>query len=113
MLLGILPWYFLSDLKFMADMGLLLVEIMLINMVLSLVVLPLLVPMVRMLAFKLTLEELAPVREAMDWLAPRLKLELPLPLASMVTAVRPLAVGRAFVTFALRMPPLRMKVGPL
>ncbi len=43
MLMGILPWYFLSDLKFMADMGMLLVAIMLINMVLSLVVLPLLV----------------------------------------------------------------------
>ena len=43
MLIGILPWYFLSDLKFMADMGLLLVSIMLINMVLSLVVLPMLV----------------------------------------------------------------------
>ena len=43
MLLGILPWYFLSDLKFMANMGLLLVAIMLINMVLSLVALPLLV----------------------------------------------------------------------
>ena len=43
MLIGILPWYFLSDLKFMADMGLLLVTIMLINMVLSLVVLPTLV----------------------------------------------------------------------
>ena len=43
MLLGILPWYFLSDLKFMADMGILLVAIMLINMVLSLVVLPLMV----------------------------------------------------------------------
>jgi predicted RND superfamily exporter protein len=43
MLVGILPWYFLSGLKFMADMGLLLVLIMLINMVLSLVVLPLLV----------------------------------------------------------------------
>ena len=43
MLIGILPWYFLSDLKFMADMGLLLVAIMLINMVLALVVLPLLV----------------------------------------------------------------------
>ncbi|WP_051171276.1 efflux RND transporter permease subunit [Spongiibacter marinus] len=42
MLLGIMPWYLLSDLKFMADMGLLLVAIMLINMVLSLVVLPLL-----------------------------------------------------------------------
>jgi predicted RND superfamily exporter protein len=43
MLVGILPWYFLSDLKFMADMGILLVAIMLINMVLALVVLPLLV----------------------------------------------------------------------
>jgi predicted RND superfamily exporter protein len=43
MLMGILPWYFLSDLKFMADMGILLVAIMLINMVLSLMVLPLLV----------------------------------------------------------------------
>ena len=43
MLVGIVPWYFLSDLKFMADMGLLLIAIMLINMVLSLVVLPLLV----------------------------------------------------------------------
>ena len=43
MLIGILPWYFLSDLKFMADMGLLLVAVMLINMVLSLVVLPTLV----------------------------------------------------------------------
>ena len=43
MLIGILPWYFLSELKFMADMGLLLVLIMLINMVLALVVLPLLV----------------------------------------------------------------------
>ena len=43
MLLAIVPWYFLSDLKFMADMGVLLVAIMLINMVLSLVVLPLLV----------------------------------------------------------------------
>ncbi|MGE0485507.1 MAG: RND family transporter [Gammaproteobacteria bacterium] len=43
MLLGIVPWYFLSDLKFMADMGLLLVVVMVINMVLSLVVLPLLV----------------------------------------------------------------------
>ena len=43
MLIGIMPWYFLSDLKFMADMGLLLVAVMLINMVLSLVVLPMLV----------------------------------------------------------------------
>jgi len=43
MLIGILPWYFLSDLKFMADMGMLLVAIMLINMMLSLIALPLLV----------------------------------------------------------------------
>ena len=43
MLLGILPWYFLPELKFMADMGLLLVSIILINMVLSLIVLPLMV----------------------------------------------------------------------
>lgn len=42
-LIGILPWYFLSELKFLADMGLLLVAIMLINMVIALVVLPLLV----------------------------------------------------------------------
>lgn len=47
MLIGILPWYFLSDLKFMADMGILLVTIMLINMVLSLVVLPTLVWFIR------------------------------------------------------------------
>ena len=43
MVVGILPWYFMSGLKFMADMGLLLVLTMLINMVLALVVLPLLV----------------------------------------------------------------------
>jgi len=43
MLLGIVPWYFLSDLKFMADMGMLLVIVMVINMLLSLIVLPLLV----------------------------------------------------------------------
>ena len=47
MLIGIVPWYFLSDLKFMADMGMLLVTIMLINMVLSLVVLPTLVWFIR------------------------------------------------------------------
>ena len=47
MLIGILPWYFLSELKFMADMGLLLVLIMLINMVLALVVLPLLVWLIK------------------------------------------------------------------
>ncbi|MFA5938849.1 MAG: MMPL family transporter [Sinimarinibacterium sp.] len=47
MVIGILPWYFLSGLKFTADMGLLLVLIMLINMVLALVVLPLLVWLVK------------------------------------------------------------------
>ena len=47
MLIGILPWYFLSELKFMADMGLLLVLIMLINMVLALVLLPLLVWLIK------------------------------------------------------------------
>ncbi len=47
MLIGILPWYFLSDLKFMADMGLLLAAIMLINMVLALMVLPLLVWLIK------------------------------------------------------------------
>jgi len=47
MLIGILPWYFLSDLKFMADMGLLLAAVMLINMVLALIVLPLMVWMMK------------------------------------------------------------------
>jgi len=47
MVLGILPWYLLSGLKFVADMGLLLIAIMAINMVLSLVVLPLLVRWVK------------------------------------------------------------------
>jgi len=46
-LLSILPWYFLSGLKFLADMGLLLVMIMLINMIIALVVLPLLVYLVK------------------------------------------------------------------
>ena len=40
-LIAILPWYFLSDLKFLADMGLLLVMVMLINMVIALIVIPL------------------------------------------------------------------------
>ncbi len=43
MLVGILPWYFLSGLRFMADMGLLLCLIMLINLLCALIVLPLLV----------------------------------------------------------------------
>ncbi|WP_208112125.1 efflux RND transporter permease subunit [Zavarzinia compransoris] len=47
MLFGILPWYFLSELKFLADMGLLLVMVMLINMVIALIVVPLLVWVVK------------------------------------------------------------------
>src|SRR3546814_10832160 len=47
MLIGIAPWYFLSELKFMADMGLLLTLVMFINMVLALVVLPLLVWLIK------------------------------------------------------------------
>jgi len=47
MIVGIAPWYFMSDLKFVADMGLLLIVIMAINMVLALVVLPLLVWLVK------------------------------------------------------------------
>lgn len=43
MLIGILPWYFFSDLKFLADMGLLLAMVMMINMAMALLVLPLLV----------------------------------------------------------------------
>ncbi len=46
-LISILPWYFLSGLKFLADMGLLLVMVMLINMVIALVVLPLLVWLIK------------------------------------------------------------------
>jgi len=47
MVLGIAPWYFMSGLKFVADMGLLLMAVMAINMVLALVVLPLLVRLVQ------------------------------------------------------------------
>jgi hypothetical protein len=47
MLMGIAPWYFMSELKFMADMGLLLMLVMAINMVLALIVLPLLVYLIK------------------------------------------------------------------
>lgn len=47
MVIGIIPWYVMSGLKFVADMGLLLIAIMGINMVLALVVLPLIVWWVR------------------------------------------------------------------
>lgn len=43
MTLGLIPWYFMSELKFLSDMGLLLVVVMLINMVLALLLVPLLV----------------------------------------------------------------------
>lgn len=46
-LLGILPWYFMSELKFLADMGLLLVMVMLINMIIALIVVPLLVWLIK------------------------------------------------------------------
>lgn len=42
-LISIMPWYFMSKLKFLSDMGLLLVMVMTINMIVSLVMLPLLV----------------------------------------------------------------------
>ncbi|NMF98855.1 MMPL family transporter [Aromatoleum toluolicum] len=47
MTLGIAPWYFLSELKFLSDMGLMLVVVMLINMVLALLLVPLLVYLFR------------------------------------------------------------------
>jgi predicted RND superfamily exporter protein len=47
MVIGIIPWYAMSGLKFVADMGLLLIAIMGINMVLALVVLPLIIWWVR------------------------------------------------------------------
>lgn len=43
MIIGIFPWYFLSELKFLSDMGLMLVLVMSINMVLALTLVPLLV----------------------------------------------------------------------
>jgi uncharacterized protein len=39
---GLLPWYWLSELRFQADMGLLLAMVMLINMLVALVAVPLL-----------------------------------------------------------------------
>ena len=40
---GLIPWTFMSDLKFLADMGTLLLMVMTINMILAIVVVPLLV----------------------------------------------------------------------
>ncbi len=42
LLIGIAPWYFLSDLRFQADMGLLIAFLMVINMVVAMIVVPLL-----------------------------------------------------------------------
>ncbi|MEZ0238345.1 MAG: RND family transporter [Methylophilaceae bacterium] len=47
MTIGLAPWYFLSELKFLSDTGLLLVILMLINMVLALVLLPLLIYLIK------------------------------------------------------------------
>lgn len=47
MTVGLVPWYFLSELKFLSDMGLLLVVVMFINMVLALVLLPLLIYLIK------------------------------------------------------------------
>lgn len=47
MTIGLIPWYFLSELKFLSDMGLLLVVVMFINMVLALVLLPLLIYLIK------------------------------------------------------------------
>jgi hypothetical protein len=64
--------------------------------------------MVRVLAFRFTVEPLVPLREATDWLSPRASVELPL----IVTALSVL-VGRASAVLAFRVAPLMMNVGPL
>jgi uncharacterized protein len=46
-LMGLVSWYFLSDLKFLADMGLLLVMVLFFNMIMALVVIPLLVSFIQ------------------------------------------------------------------
>lgn len=43
MTVGIAPWYFMSELKFLAEMGMLLVVVMAINTVLALILVPLLI----------------------------------------------------------------------
>ena len=52
--------------------------------------------------------------ERIAWSAPlRSRKELPAPASSKDSAVRPLAVGSALATLALKVEPLRMKVAPL
>ena len=85
------------------------------------VVLPAAVPIVRVWPLPiLTVEVVAPVREAMAWLAPRLKMEPPTPVWSMSTAERTVPVppsaggaGIAPATLAFRVPPLMMAVDPV
>ena len=45
LIVGMVPWYFLSNLRFQADMGLLIAALMVINMFAALIVIPLLVSM--------------------------------------------------------------------
>ena len=76
------------------------------------VIKPLVVPTVRVFAPKSTEDEDAPVSEATTWLAPRVRVELPLPVSSSTRSVR-VPVGSAPRTLALSVAPLRRKVGPL
>ena len=76
------------------------------------VVAPLLVPTVRVFDFRSTVEVVDPVSEAMTWLAPRVRVEVPLPVSSSTRSVR-VPVGNAPRTLALSVAPLRRKVGPL
>jgi hypothetical protein len=47
LLVGMAPWYFLSSLRFQANMGLLIAALMVINMIAALVVIPLLVSIIK------------------------------------------------------------------
>ena len=72
------------------------------------VVLPVLVPMVsEVFVASETLELAAPVSEAICWLAALVNAELPVPVSSMITALRVL-VGMAPTTLATSAPALRM-----
>jgi predicted RND superfamily exporter protein len=64
MAIGILPLYLFSGLKFVADMGLLIMAIMGINMVTSLLVLPLLVSLIRP---RFVARDQKLLGEAIDW----------------------------------------------
>ena len=70
------------------------------------VVLPDAAPTVRVRAFRFTAELDAPAREAIAWSMPSARVELPLPLASRDTAVRPFDVGSALAALALSVAPL-------